>query len=85
MITLDQLGESYVLNLHISYIENNAYFKFRGIGGGGGGGGGGVAPLFLNSPASTILFLVFSLSYLCVLFAFICFQFLGYFFSFLGC
>ena len=50
-----------------------------------GGGGGGVAPLFLNSPASTILFLVFSLSYLCVLFAFICFQFLGYFFSFLGC
>ena len=33
MITLDQLGESYVLNLHISYIQNNAYFKFGGIGG----------------------------------------------------
>ena len=44
--------------------------------------GGGDAPLFLNSPASTILFLVFSLSYLCVLFAFICFQFLGYLFHF---
>ena len=33
MITLDHLGESSVLNFHISYIEDNAYFKFGGIGG----------------------------------------------------
>ena len=48
MITLDHLGESSVLNCHISSIEDNAYFKFGGIGrgGGGGGGGGGGVPLF---------------------------------------
>ena len=40
MITLDHLGESSVLNFHISYIEDNAYFKFEGVWGGGGGGGG---------------------------------------------
>ena len=40
MITLDHLGEAYVLSFHISYIEDNACFKF-GKGGGGGGGEGG--------------------------------------------
>ena len=64
MIVLDELGESSILNFHISYIEDNAYFKFRGIGG---------VPLFLNFPASMIQFLVFSFNCLCVLFAFIFF------------
>ena len=71
MITLDQLGESSILNFHISYIEDNAYFKFGVLGG---------VPLFLNFPASIILILMFSFSYLCVLFSFICFQFLGFYF-----
>ena len=48
MITCDHLGQSSVLNFHISYIEDNACFKFRGIGG---------FPLFLKLPASIILFL----------------------------
>ena len=33
MITLDHLGVSSIFNFHISYIEDNAYFKFGGIGG----------------------------------------------------
>ena len=33
MITLDHLGGSSILNFHISYIEDNACFKFGGIGG----------------------------------------------------
>ena len=64
MIALDHLGESFVLNLHISYIEDNAYFKFKGISG---------VLLFLYFPASVILFLVFFFNCLCVLFSFICF------------
>ena len=31
MITLDHLGESFVLTFHISYIEDNACFKFGGV------------------------------------------------------
>ena len=62
MITLDHLGEPSVLNFHISYIEDNAYFKFEGVWGGGGGGGGGF-PLFLKFPPSIMLLLVFSISF----------------------
>ena len=43
-------------------------------------------PRFKKFPtASIILFLVFSFYFLCVLVSFICFQFLGFIFSFLGC
>ena len=31
MIRIDHLGESSILNVHFSYIEDNACFKFRGI------------------------------------------------------
>ena len=68
MIIIDHLGESYVLNFHISYIEGIAYFKL--------GGNGGV-PLFLNFLASIILCLVFSFNFLCVLVPFKCFHFFG--------
>ena len=43
------------------------------------GGGGGVSLCFKYFPTSIILFLVFSFSFLYVLVAFICFQFLGNF------
>ena len=55
MITLDHLGVSSIFNFHISYIEDNAYFKFRGI--------GGFPFFFFKLPASIILFLVFSFSF----------------------
>ena len=70
MITIDHLGESFVLNLHISYIVDNAYFEFGGI--------KGISHCFNIFPtASMILSLVFSFSFLFVLVAFMCFQFLG--------
>ena len=56
MTTLGHLGESSVLNLHISYIEDNAYFMFGGI--------GGIFPLFLNFPATSIV-LSFVFSFRC--------------------
>ena len=58
MTTLGHLGESSVLNLHISYIEDNAYFMFGGI--------GGIFPLFLNFQATSIvLSFVFSFMLIC--------------------
>ena len=33
LIRIDHLGESSILNFHISYITDNACFKFGGIGG----------------------------------------------------
>ena len=69
MIALDQLGESPVLNLHISYIEDNAYFKFEGIRG---------VPLFLKfSSFNDPIFRFFFLLLMCVLIAFKCFKFLA--------
>ena len=62
-------------SFYISYIENHAYFKFGGI--------GGISLCFKFFPAaSIILSLVFSFYCLCVLVAFMCFYFLGYFFIF---
>ena len=73
MTTLDQLGESSVPNLHISYIEGNAYFKFGVI--------EGCPFVFKFSSFYYLFFLVFSFSCLCILVVFfICFLFLGYFF-----
>ena len=46
MITLDHLEESFVLNLHITYIEDNACFKF---------GVGGLSLCFKNFPALVFL------------------------------
>ena len=80
MVTLDHLGESSVLIFHISYIEDNAYFKFGGI---------GDFPLFLNFSSSFnypifyvfFLFLVcFSCFYVFIVFRFFFFHFLDFLF-----
>ena len=64
MITLDHLGESSVLIFYISYIEDNAYFKFGGI--------GEISLCFkIFLAASIILSFVFSFICLYVLVAFI--------------
>ena len=74
MIRVDHLGESSVLNFNISYIEDNACFKFGGVLGG--------FPFVFKFPSFN--YPIFSVYFccLCVLVTFICFQFLGFFFIF---
>ena len=75
MVTLDHLGESSILIFHISYIEDNACFKFGVL---------GDFPLFLNcfSSFNYPIFYVFFLLFVCFsyFFVFIVFRFLFFIF-----